>query len=143
MKVDRIILVACMIVGGYFAYQGWFEYGFWVRKGPGGGFLPVAIGLLTIALSLLVFKQTLAQSDSPAIDKRSLYPVAFTLVALLAIKYLGLLITVFLLVFLWLKILEKLPYWKSGAIGIGTVIFIYVVFQTWLYVPFPTGIFGI
>ena len=92
MKVERIIPIASIITGGYFAYKGWFEYGFWIRKGPGGGFLPVMVGLLTVTLSLIVLKQTLAQEETFVLYKKSLYPVGITLIALLIINHIGLLI---------------------------------------------------
>jgi len=140
--MDKIITMLCILISTTWVYMGIFKYGFWVDRSPGGGFIPILMGILTIIFCVILllkgkFKKT-AQ-----INKRAFYPVVAVLLSLVSMKILGSIITVALLVFIWLRYLEKYTYKHAIMIGIIVAIFVLGVFKLWLQVPLPTGITGI
>ncbi|GCL73480.1 tripartite tricarboxylate transporter TctB family protein [Paenibacillus naphthalenovorans] len=139
--MGRIVPAAIALFGVFWAYQGWFHHEIWVDKGPGGGFLPFVIGLLTAVLSLFeVFKN---EPSSSKIEKKHVVPVIATLVMIAAFEVFGMILTFGLFVIAWLAFLEKYPMLKAATIGIGTTAVVYFVFKHFLHVPFPTGYLGI
>ncbi|WP_134701112.1 tripartite tricarboxylate transporter TctB family protein [Ammoniphilus sp. YIM 78166] len=135
-KITPLIMI---LVGGYAVYKGSFEYGLWVNKGPGGGFLPAVMGVLLILASLILLMKKEAKV---AYQRKNFAPVFAVFIVLLFIKYLGMMIACGLFIVAWLKYLEQYSLGRASAIGIGTTVAIYLVFKVWLNVPLPTGVLG-
>lgn len=139
--MGRIIPLIIAVFGAFWAYQGWFEYGIWVNRGPGGGFIPFVIGLLTVLLCI----PEIVANKSPvfAIEKKHAIPVIATVIMLAAVKLLGMVITFGLFMAGWLVFLEKYPKLRAAVIGVSTSAVTYFLFKHFLQVPLPTGYLGI
>lgn len=138
--MGKLMVMLCMLVGAVWVYMG-FEYGFWVGETPGGGFMPIIFGGLTIVFSLiLLFKN---QEKSVTINKHVWLPIVVIAAVMGAIEILGMNLTLLLMVFGWLKFYEKYTTVRSGLIAITVGIFVFGIFGMWLQVPFPTGLIGI
>ncbi|WP_257350079.1 tripartite tricarboxylate transporter TctB family protein [Pseudalkalibacillus decolorationis] len=139
--MSRIIPLIVAIIGTYCAYQGWFQYGFWVNKGPGGGFLPVIIGVLC---ALLCIYEAIKNTDtSVRFERKHLFPIIATILLFFAINIVGMIAALGLFMIAWLFFLEKFTIYRSATLGICTTGVIYIVFKLFLHVPFPVGYLGI
>ena len=137
--------IVALLLGIYWVI-GAFDYGIWVRNGPGGGFLPLIGGLLTIVFSISLMLQKRKAKDKDQGEKfswKALLPAAALLVMVLLSQVVGMLISMAIYMFAWLRLMERETVTKSLAISLGTVAVIYAVFFAWLRVPFPKGILGL
>lgn len=142
--MDRIISGLCILVGGFWAYKGLFTYGIWVDKGPGGGFLPVTIGVLVILLSLAqLLRSFKAPYQKIHLSSRILIPIITCIASVILTEFLGLIVTMTVMTIFWLKVIEKYSMLKSTITGVLTGVFLYGVFTVWLQVIFPKGFIGI
>lgn len=135
--------VLVLLLGIYWVMAG-FGYGLWVRNGPGGGFLPVIGGLLTIVFGISVLLQNKkGNKDAGKFSWRAFLPAVALLATLLLSQLVGMLVSMAIFIFLWLRLEEKEKVSRSLAISLGTVVVVYLVFVAWLRVPFPKGILGL
>jgi hypothetical protein len=142
--MDRVISGICILIGGYWAYKGFSTYGIWVDKGPGGGFLPVVIGLLVIILSLAqIIRSLKLPYQKIHISGRILIPIITCVASVILTEFLGLVVTMTLMTIFWLKVIEKYSLLRSIITGLATGAFLYGVFTVWLQVIFPKGFLGI
>ncbi len=118
---------------------------------PGPGFVPLIVGILTLALSVaLVFQSIMMNTGNanvPFMKKREgLRDILIITVSLFAyagcIYLLGYSITTFLFIFTLLKIVGKYKYQFSLTVSAITTIVLYAIFQYWLDLVFPAGIFA-
>lgn len=119
---------------------------------PGPGFLPLALGLLLILLSLILLRQTqkastitqrIASSSPPGRWKK----VAFTGLILLLVPFLfetmGYLLTIFLLI-VFLMLGAELKSWKKTLfVAFFSALGVYLVFVLLLKQQLPRGFLGI
>lgn len=139
--MDKGMELFCALIGAVWVYMGLFEYGFWEEKTPGGGFIPVLFGGLTVILCLvLLFRR---QSKTVTINKHVWLPVLVVAAAMVAISLLGMIATLLIMVFAWLRFYEKYTMVRAGFIATVVVTFVFGIFGMWLQVPFPTGLIGI
>ncbi len=142
--VGRAISIACILVSGYWMQQGVFNYGFWTKDSPGGGFIPTIFGALVLVLSLFVlFRRTGEKDKKVEIELPALIPVAAAIAGVVLIQVAGITAAVFLFVAAWMKFLSKYSWIKSLLVSAVFSLFIYGVFRMWLSVPFPKGILGL
>jgi len=137
MNADRVIALACGFVGAFWALNGWFNYGFWINKGPGPGFLPVIFGLLTC--TFCVMRLLRPDKDAEPVDKRALVPIGAIIAFTVSIYIVGFLASAFLFMACWLKSQGSYSYRFSLVLAALVTFFIWLVFEYWLQVPFPTG----
>jgi hypothetical protein len=143
--VQYVAPIVALLLGIYWVI-GAFDYGIWVRNGPGGGFLPLIGGLLTIVFSISLMLQKRKAKDKDQGDKfswKAFLPAGALLVMVLLSQVVGMLISMAIYMFAWLRLMERETVTKSLAISLGTVAVIYAVFFAWLRVPFPKGILGL
>jgi len=116
---------------------------------PGAGFLPFLIGILMFLLSLILFVQSLLKGDKEVKVLWAKGGTGRVLLILLSLVFYGLfldmlgfiLMTFLLMSFLFLAVGRQrkilvIPLALFSALGC------YVVFQVWLNVLLPKGIFG-
>ena len=82
------------------------------------------------------FKETL-------VKLKPLLPAVTAVLAILLIKFLGMVIGTFLSLFFYMKVVNNDKWIKSIWVPAVITLFFYAVFVFWLKVPFPRGIFGI
>ena len=120
-------------------------------QSPGPGFVPLMVGILTLALSgALVFQSVMMNAGKANVpfmkNREGLRDILIITVSLFAyagcIYLLGFSITTFLFLFTLLKVVGKYKYQFSLTVSAITTIVLYAIFQYWLDLVFPTGIFA-
>ncbi len=137
MDADRIIALACGLVGAFWAFNGWFEYGFWINKGPGPGFLPVIFGTLTCIFCAVRLLR--ADKKAEPVDKNALLPIMAIIAFTACIYIIGFLASSFLFIVGWLINQGRYSYRFSIILAAIVVFSVWGIFEYWLQVPFPSG----
>ena len=145
VKIPSKILVPLitMGIGILFAVISFGQYGFWdsTAMKPTKGFFPGIISVGLIALSVLAFINGL---KSPNAEFRLInwYVPAAVLLIIGATYIIGMIPSLLIFVFLWLKIYEKQSC-TTTLIALAIVAFIVIgCFRIWLDIQFPIGFIG-
>lgn len=138
-QIMPLILAGIAIV---FAYIGFTQLGFWHKvDGPRPGFFPTIMAIVMFFTSILSFVQSLKETKQPKFHKDELIVIASGAGIIAATFIIGLLPSCLLYIVIWLRFFEKTP-WKATIIVSVVIMAIVVgVFQVWLGVQFPMGIF--
>lgn len=122
-------------------------------RAPGPGFLPVVCGGIMSGLSVVLLIMTLSAKSIPLgkmyfwKEKTSWRKVSFSLLSLvlymILLNYLGYLLTSYLLINYLVKFVGKKGWILSIVVALLVSMISYLVFQVWLEVPLPKGIFRI
>ncbi len=143
-----------LIVISILVSLGSFKIGIGKSREPGPGFLPFLTSLVLLLLSIIVLIKDLYVSDhgeggkNPFSPDHLKKPTGLILILIgytLLLKFLGFLITTFLLIFLMLFVFDPNPkkIWKFILIGVISANLSFIVFYKWLQVQLPVGIFQI
>ena len=138
-----IVPVVTCAIGILFASIAFGQYGFWdsVAMKPTKGFFPGIISIGLIALSVLAFVNGL---KSPTAEFRLInWYVPLAVLLIIAATYvIGMIPSLLIFVFLWLKVYEKQS-WTTTIIALLIVSFIVIgCFRIWLDIQFPIGFIG-
>lgn len=123
---------------------------FGAEYGPGPGFMPLTLSMLMGILSaILLFRCLRAEEATRSLFenhaglKKAAIVAVLYLVYILLLQVLGLLVAlaVFLLILLWL--VENRSIFFSVGAAVVVSLSCYFLFEVWLKVPLPIGIFGI
>jgi hypothetical protein len=122
-----------------------YGFGTWGRPGP--GLYPACLGAaIAIAAFFILVSNLKSASTHHALDRRG----ATTLVLMtatfclwiVAMPLLGYVVVTLLATFAFCKIMQLEGWWKPLAVSGGTALFIYLLFDYWMYVDLPRGILG-
>lgn len=138
-----IVPVVTCAIGILFASIAFGQYGFWdsVAMKPTKGFFPGIISIGLIALSVLAF---INGRKSPTAEFRLInWYVPLAVLLIIAATYvIGMIPSLLIFVFLWLKVYEKQS-WTTTIIALLIVSFIVIgCFRIWLDIQFPIGFIG-
>ena len=138
-----IVPVVTCAIGILFASIAFGQYGFWdsVAMKPTKGFFPGIISIGLIALSVLAFINGL---KSPTAEFRLInWYVPLAVLLIIAATYvIGMIPSLLIFVFLWLKVYEKQT-WTTTIIALLIVSFIVIgCFRIWLDIQFLIGFIG-
>ena len=157
----NIISVILIIISCVWMFMGINEYGMWI---PGvsadTGFIPTVFGAIVLLFSVVKLvkdiKTYVASRQGEATVEKSavsfkdvlvklkpLLPAVTAILAILLIKFLGMVIGTYLSLFFYMKVVNNDKWIKSLWVTAVITLFFYAVFVFWLKVPFPRGIFGI
>lgn len=145
VKIPSKVLVPLVTlgIGILFAVISFTKYGFWdnVALKPTKGFFPGIISIGLIALSVLAIINGL--KDPWAEFKLLNWYVPLAVLAIIGCTFLiGMIPSLLIFVFLWLKVYEKQT-WKTTIIALAIVAFIVIgCFRIWLDIQFPIGFIG-
>ncbi len=121
-------------------------YGFGSLEQPGPGLYPVFLGV-TIALSSFVIlisnvksRIRLFTTDKAGVKTVSLMLLTFSLWILL-MPWLGYVILTMLATYAVAKIMKLEGWRKPLALAVATALLLYLLFDYWLYIDLPRGIF--
>jgi hypothetical protein len=134
-----------LAAGILIAYISW-GYGFGSVARPGPGLYPFFVGS-AIALFAAILLGSLLKYPSPrrALPEgasRTLLFMSATFCAwILAMPVLGYVVVTALATYAFCKTLKLEGWRKPAAVAGGTAIFIYLLFDKWLYIDLPRGIF--
>lgn len=162
MMADIIFSLVLIVVSVAWIFEG-IQLGLWIPGvSAGSGFVPAVFAALTLVSSLFVIyssvKKRRAPADAaPAQEQEqegtkdggektglaklgTLVPVLFCVGAIVCLQLFGLVITVFAISFLWLMFVSSQGLKKSLLVAVLITLFIYMVFEFWLKIPFPGDI---
>lgn len=130
--------ILAILSGLYWAIKG-VSYGLWVNHGPGGGVFPIIGGSLAVIFGVIYLIGEVKRKSVVAFQLKMAGPLLAILITIFASYMIGLIPALGLYIILWLKAVEKYPAVKSVCIGVGTGLFLFLVFDFWLKVPVPVG----
>jgi putative tricarboxylic transport membrane protein len=148
-KTARFRLETCfdflMLVLGVVIAVTSLEYGFGNFGRPGPGLYPFFIGVAIAVFALFILISELrTDTAKPVLDREG----ALTLVLMtatfglwiVAMPLLGYVVVTLLAAFAFCKIMKLEGWRKPLAVSGGTALFIYLLFDYWLYIDLPRGI---
>lgn len=123
------------------------SYGLGTPSKPGPGMYPFVVGLFVFPLSLSLFLLSLKHEKKGAIlSGRQIGTfVLFIGVCafwILAMPLLGYTLVTLMAVFFLSKIMKLEGWFKPLLMSAGTALFIYLLFDVWLYIDLPRGVWG-
>ena len=157
MKVKthhRAASIFWLMIGAYIAIHA-YQLGLGGFRRPGPGLVFFLSAVLFIALTAIDFvgtfigesKKDKESADRPLWVEVRWQKVLLVLVGLLVYTYVfnvaGFMLATFLLMVFLFKAVDPTKWWVAIAGSVITIIFSYLVFEIWLQVPFPKGVFGI
>ncbi len=120
---------------------GWQEV-----HGPRPGYFPFYIGLIMCVASLINFVRALllsVEGNDTFVERGQLKLVLAVLVptAIFAalVTWTGIYVSAVVFIGFFMRWLGKYPWWKVIAVGLGTAVVFYLVFEKWFQVPLPKG----
>ena len=145
VKIPSKILVPILTlaIGVLFAVISFCQYGFWdsTAMKPTKGFFPGIISVALIALSVLAFINGL-KSPNAEFKLINWYVPAAVLLIIGSTYVIGMIPSLLIFVFLWLKVYEKQS-WVTTLVSLAIVAFIVIgCFRIWLDIQFPIGFIG-
>jgi hypothetical protein len=122
-------------------------YGFGSFGRPGPGLYPFFLGVAIALFAFLILVSELRSGTSrTALEKEAaktlvLMTATFCL-WILAMPVLGYVVVTLLAAYAFCKIMKLEGRWKPLAVSGGTALFVYLLFDYWLYIDLPRGILG-
>lgn len=120
-------------------------YGFGNLAQPGAGLYTFFVGLIFLTLSVPIFVSSLRhKSSEPLFDRYGLkrfllMTITFTL-WIVVMPFLGYVMVTLIGTYCFCKIMGLEGWLKPLALSIGIALFIYLLFDYWLYIDLPRGI---
>jgi putative tricarboxylic transport membrane protein len=123
------------------------KYGFGTLKKPGSGLYPFFLGLsIAVFGAVLLISELRSQTRFPLFQPGDLRTFLSMIAAfcfwILVMPLLGYLAVTLIATFGFCKIMKLEGWRKPLAISVGTTLFIYLLFDYWLYIDLPRGIWG-
>jgi hypothetical protein len=134
------LLVLSLIVCGIS-----LNYGFGTLEKPGPGLYPFFIGLyISFFSGWLLFLRKKSKIAGPFFSKDSI-TILFLMVTIfvswiVVMPHLGYVIVTLTATFCFSKVLRLEGWIKPLLLSVGTALFVYVLFDYWLYIDLPRGI---
>ena len=135
-----------LAVGALIAYVSW-GYGFGSLARPGPGLYPFFVGAaIALFSAILLAAHVKAPPQHAAFEPGQATTLALMAVTfclwLLAMPLLGYVVVTALATLAFCKTMKLEGWRKPLAVSGGTALFIYLLFDKWLYIDLPRGIFG-
>lgn len=140
--IKQVVITMLAIVAAVFAILGFTKFGFWDRvDGPMPGFFPGIMGTVMFLCCVVAFIQSFSDEETKKFTVDEFLIMGVT-AGLIAVSYIiGLIPACLVFALLWMKLIEKSS-WKDTAIVLFVSSIIAIgVFQIWLGIQFPMGIF--
>ena len=131
-----------VLVGLYWAVKA-FGYKLWVLNGPGGGLFPLIAGILAIVFGIVLIVRRYRMKEKSDFSIKSVFPVLGVVGIIIASYIIGLIPALGAFIISWMVFYEKERWGKSLMVGIGTAVVLWLIFDLWLAVPLPMGVFGL
>jgi putative tricarboxylic transport membrane protein len=115
---------------------------------PGAGFIFFWSGLVLVILSLIVFTDSARTpaETAPEIVEMQWTKIALVLLSLLlyafCLERLGFVLTTFILVSFFLGCIEDINWLRSLGVACAVALATYAMFELWLKIRLPKGLFG-
>lgn len=141
--LESLFEVALLAIGGGIAYLSW-GYGFGSLARPGPGLYPFFLGVAIVACAVAIMVSPESR-DEPLFENggaRTFVLMSATFCLwIVAMPLLGYVVVTLLATCAFAKALGLEGWRKPLAIAGGTALFVYLLFDKWLYIDLPRGIF--
>ena len=123
------------------------EYGFGALKQPGPGLYPFFLGLIIVPFSMVLVILGLKSKKAQPLFSRSSF-ITFSLMVIsfvlwiLSLPVLGYVISTFCVTFAFCKIMTLEGWLRPFILSACTALFVYLLFDVWLYIDLPRGMLG-
>ena len=148
-KGENPIPSAILLGIGLVVAAGSLRYGFGSFEDPGPGFLPFFSGAVMAAFAAAILIRDLRKRWSPLRDlwkgarwRLSAMVAVCVLLYTVFLRDLGFLISTFILMAYFFRVLETSAWKKSLFAALATTVGFYLVFQVWLQAQLPKGPLG-
>ena len=143
LKSETIFIGVLLALGAAIAVVSW-GYGFGTMQQPGPGLYPFFLGAAIVIFSLVLMmeaKPAPAIADRPAAWTLALMTLTFCL-WIVAMPLLGYVLVTLAAAYAFCKIMKLEGWAKPLAVSAGTALFVYLLFDYWLYIDLPRGFLG-
>jgi|SRR6476620_2345992 len=142
--LEAAFALVLLVSGGLIAYVSW-GYGFGSMSRPGPGLYPFFVGIAIAVAALFTLVGTLRSSDAhPVLDSGGRRTFAIMTATfcfwILAMPVLGYVVVTLISTFVFAKAVRLEGWRKPLAVAVGTSAFIWLLFDVWLYIDLPRGI---
>jgi hypothetical protein len=141
---EAAVDVLLFVIGAAIAYISW-GYGFGSIARPGPGLYPFFVGgAIAIFAGILLASHVKARPDHQALDRRqrrTLSLMTLTFCAwIVTMPLLGYVLVTGLATLAFCKTMKLEGWGKPVAVAVGVSLFIYIIFDKWLYIDLPRGV---
>ena len=144
--VDAIVATLIFIFGVVLTIEAWRLGARWTSDGPGAGYFPFYIGLITIVASLGIFYQSVfskSRDTGPFVNRVQAVRVLSVLLPatlyVLVVVFLGLYVASAIYIAGFMIFLGKYPPVKSVVLSVIIAAVFFVMFEVWFKVPLYKG----
>jgi hypothetical protein len=135
-----------LVAGAAIGFISW-GYGFGSLRQPGPGLYPFFVGAaIAVFCAFILVAESRAAAAKRAPEKGRAGTLALMTLTfcfwVLAMPFLGYVVVTLLATFAFCKIMRLEGWRKPLAVSGGTALFIYLLFDHWLYIDLPRGILG-
>lgn len=147
LRLEVVFDFVLLVLGALVFIVSW-GYGFGTFRKPGPGLYPFFIGLFIMVLSFVLLILELRAKSSPPLFETGgiktffLMTLTFCLWIVL-MPLLGYIVISMLATYAFCKVMKLEGWVKPLALSLGTAVFIYLMFDYWLYIDLPRGILGL
>ena len=144
-KADRLTAVLLLAFSAAFAAGALRYYTWWGDSGPGSAFLPFWLSLVMGALALgLLFRAPVDTAEwMPAREgaRRVLVVLGATVAFVVLMQVIGMIAGIALFLAVLMRYLERHSWRLTMAVCVAAAGVNWLVFEHWLHVPLPQGMF--
>jgi len=144
-KADRITSAILLAFSAAFSAGALTYYTWWGDSGPGSAFLPFCLGLVMAALALgLLFRAPVEAAEwMPSREgaRRVLVVLGVTVAFVALMQVIGIVVGIALFLAVLMRYLERHAWWLTVVVSVSAAALNWLVFEHWLRVPLPMGIF--
>jgi putative tricarboxylic transport membrane protein len=146
LRLETIFDFILLVLGIIILVVSW-GYGFGSFRRPGPGLYPFLIGAFVLLFSMILFILEMKPKKSEPVFSQGgaltfiLMTITFCM-WIWVMPFLGYVVVTFLATFAFCKIMKLEGWWKPLAVSVGTALFIYALFDYFLYIDLPRGILG-
>jgi len=144
--VDALVAALIFVFGVVLTIEAWRLGAGWTSDGPGAGYFPFYIGLITIVASLGIFWQSVfgkARDTGTFVNRvqavRVLYVLVPAIVYVFVTVFLGMYVASAIYIAVFMIVLGKYPPVKSVVLSVIIVAVFFLMFEVWFKVPLYKG----
>jgi hypothetical protein len=144
--VDALVAALIFVFGLVITIEAWRLGARWTSDGPGAGYFPFYIGLITIVASLGIFYQSVfskSRDTGPFVNRVQAVRVLSVLLPatlyVLVVVFLGLYVASAIYIAGFMIFLGKYPPMKSVVLSVIIAAVFFVMFEVWFKVPLYKG----
>jgi hypothetical protein len=143
-KADRITAALLLAFSAAFAAGALKYYTWWGDSGPGSAFMPFWLSLAMGALALLLLVRKSREGEwLPSAEglKRVLVVLGVTVAFVVLMQVIGMIVGIAIFLAVLMRYLDRQPWWLTVVVSLAAAGVNWLVFERWLRVPLPQGIF--